>query len=316
MKGKKGLIILLVTGLLASCEKEEISRLPIVETAVTEVSIHFAKCLVTIKDEGSSTVTSKGVYFSATNQTPGPNDTKMSCSSQTVSISLEPATTYYVRAYATNSVGTSYGQTISFETEYITVKDIDGRSYRTMVIGSQTWMIDNLKVTNFNDGSSIPYQTGGSSWDNISGTTEPAFCFYSNDVKFNDPYGAIYNWHAAHNPKLCPVGWHVPTYAEWQTLINFLGGASVAGGKMKATGTTYWQTPNTGASNSSKFNALPSGGRAGTVFGDMKTHAYFWPQDDFATGANLIILRHNTALIETGVVVNKAFGAAIRCVKN
>jgi uncharacterized protein (TIGR02145 family) len=140
-----------------------------------------------------------------------------------------------------------------------TISDIEGNVYHTITIGTQEWMVENLKTTKFNDGTSIPLITDNTTWSNLS---TDGYCWYNNDAAtYKNTYGALYNWYAVNTGKLAPTGWHVPTDAEWATLINYLGGESVAGGKLKETGTTHWRSPNTGATNESGFTALPGGGR-------------------------------------------------------
>jgi len=112
-----------------------------------------------------------------------------------------------------------------------TVKDIDGNEYPTVVIGEQEWMAENLKTTRFNDGTSIPLVTDELKWNR---TFSPAYTWYNNDKdQYKDAYGALYNWYAVNTEKLCPQGWHVPTEAEWSILTDYLGGKTIAGGKMK-----------------------------------------------------------------------------------
>lgn len=142
------------------------------------------------------------------------------------------------------------------------VTDADGNVYHTVKIGTQLWTVENLKTTKFNDGSSIPLVTDGTLWMNL---TTPGYCWYDNDAATNKAtYGALYNWYAIHTGKLAPVGWHVPTTEEWATLAAYLGGDTVAGGKLKETDTAHWSSPNTGATNESGFSALPGGYRDGS----------------------------------------------------
>jgi len=157
-----------------------------------------------------------------------------------------------------------------------TVKDVDGNVYHTVKIGTQTWTVENLKTTHYNDGTSIPNVTSNMTWMHI---TTPAYCWYNNDSATNNKtYGALYNWYAVNTGKLAPAGWHVPTDAEWDTLSAYLGGVTVAGGALKDTGTTYWYTPNTGATNSSGFSALPGGFRYydGSFLGSTGYYGYWW----------------------------------------
>ncbi|MCP4414107.1 MAG: hypothetical protein GY808_16235, partial [Gammaproteobacteria bacterium] len=161
------------------------------------------------------------------------------------------------------------------------VTDIDGNIYITTKIGSQWWMAENLKVTHYNNGDLIPEVTNNSTW---AGLTNGAYCNYNNDTTHVATYGRLYNWYAVDttNRNIAPQGWHVPSESEWQTLVDYLGGGSVAGGKMKTTGTIQggdglWNSPNTDATNSSGFSALPGGYRYdyGT-FNNIGNEAGFW----------------------------------------
>lgn len=135
--------------------------------------------------------------------------------------------------------------------------DVDGNVYPTVRIGGQEWMAENLRVTHYRNGNTIPNVTDNSAWSEL---TTGAYCWYENDQSTYAKYGALYNWYAVNdNRNLCPVGWHVPSDAEWTTLTTYLGGISVAGGKMKAA--ILWDSPNAGATNSSGFSGLPGGSR-------------------------------------------------------
>lgn len=138
------------------------------------------------------------------------------------------------------------------------VKDTDGNVYKTITIGKQVWMAENLKTTKFNNGRAIPMVTENAAWEKIA---KPAYCWYNNDIVNKDVYGALYNWFTVKTGKLCPAGWHVPSDTEWTILTTYLGGEKAAGGKLKETGTTHWQSPNTGATNETGFTALPGGER-------------------------------------------------------
>jgi uncharacterized protein (TIGR02145 family) len=120
-------------------------------------------------------------------------------------------------------------------------------------------MRENLKTIKYNDGTAIPLVTDGAAWAALS---TPGYCWYNNDAAtYKANFGALYNWYTVNTGKLCPSGWHVPSDTEWTTLTTYLGGESVAGGKLKQTGTTYWLSPNTGATNESGFTALPGSNR-------------------------------------------------------
>src|SRR4030065_901517 len=156
------------------------------------------------------------------------------------------------------------------------VTDIEGDTYKTIVIGTQTWMAENLRTTKLNDGSPLPDVTDGTQWVRF---TAPAYCWYGNNEAENKKtHGALYNWYAVGSGKLAPAGWHVPTREEWTTLINYLGGEEKAGGRMKEAGLTHWNSPNAGATNASGFTALASGGRYCFCSGShgLKDKGYWW----------------------------------------
>ena len=144
------------------------------------------------------------------------------------------------------------------------IKDADGNVYTSVTIGTQVWMVENLKTTKFNDGNQITNSTDNNAWYSL---TNSLYCWYNNDIANKNPYGALYNYAAVASGKLCPTGWHVPSDTEINTLVSFLGGASVAGGKLKESGTTHWQSPNTSATNEYGFTALPVGKRETVVYG-------------------------------------------------
>ena len=143
------------------------------------------------------------------------------------------------------------------------ITDVEGNSYKTVYIGTQQWMGENLKTIKYSDGTTIPNITDNTQW---SSNTKGAWAYYNNDVANNAKYGKLYNWYAVSpttngNKNVCPIGWHVPTDAEWTVLTDYLGGVSVAGGKLKEVGTTNWNSPNTDATNTSLFSVLPGGNR-------------------------------------------------------
>ena len=145
---------------------------------------------------------------------------------------------------------------------YGSVSDQDGNTYATIQIGTQEWMAENLRTTKYANGDPIPNVTDANQWSNL---TTGAWVHYNNDSQYEIPYGKLYNWYTVADPRnVCPTGWHVPTDAEWTVLIDYLGGESVAGGKMKTTGnleaaTGLWQSPNAEATNSSGFSGAPGG---------------------------------------------------------
>jgi uncharacterized protein (TIGR02145 family) len=166
------------------------------------------------------------------------------------------------------------------------VKDVDGNWYHPVTIGTQIWMIENLKTTKYNDRTSIPNIEGNSDW---LGTTSGAYCWYNNDINYKNPYGALYNLYAVTTGKLCPTGWHVPTDLDWKILETYLGmipydvdregqrGVNNEGGRLKEAGLTHWSEYNVGATNETGFTALPGGYRwyDGT-FCCLWGYGYWW----------------------------------------
>lgn len=233
----------------------------ITTTASSSITSSTATSGGNVTSDGGAAVTARGVCWS-TSENPTTTNSKTSdgtgIGSFTSSIiGLTAVTTYYVRAYATNSVGTAYGNEVSFKT--ISISDIDGNVYNMVTIGTQIWMASNLKTTKYNDGTPIPLVTDNTAWSNLE---TPGYCWYNNDAAANkNTYGALYNWYTVNTGKLCPTGWHMPSDAEWTVLTSYLGGESVAGGKLKETGTSHWLSPNAYATNTTGFTALPGGYR-------------------------------------------------------
>ncbi len=158
---------------------------------------------------------------------------------------------------------------------YGSMTDQDGNVYKTIVIGTQEWMAENLSATHYNNGVLIPIVNNAVQWSTLS---TGAGAWHNNDsINYNCPYGKLYNWYAVNTGLLCPSSWHVPTIADWNVLINNLGGANTAGGKMKTTDMYYWASPNIGGSNLSGFSALPGGNLSylGT-FSPLGGNAVFW----------------------------------------
>jgi len=173
---------------------------------------------------------------------------------------LATSTIYYIRAYAIKHGDVTYGNQVSFTTypDDGPMSDIEGNVYQTINIGGQIWMMENLNTTTYNDGTPIPNVTDPVEWYNLS---TGAYCNFDNDESNAITYGRLYNWFAVDDAhQLAPTGWHIPTINELATLVNYLGGADVAGGKLKETGAGHWGSYNT-ASNSSGYTALPGGRR-------------------------------------------------------
>ena len=194
------------------------------------------------------------------------------------------------------------------------VRDIDQNVYETVVIGNQTWMAENLRVVRFNDSTAISFVPVLADWIILD---TPGYCTYFNQ---HTDYGVLYNFEVldtSNGKNICPLGWHLPTDSEWDTLANFLGGASVAGGKMKEAGILHWNNPNVGATNQSKFRALPGGyRRANGFFSSEGTSGLWWSStlDGVDNAFSRTISKSSEAITRSSESVLR--GQYIRCVKD
>ena len=207
-----------------------------------------------------------------------------------------------------------------------TMTDIDGNTYRTVQIGSQCWMMENLKVTHYRNGDPIPNVTDDTDWSNL---TTGGYCHYDNDANNADVYGSLYNWFAVNDSRnIAPEGWHVPTDEEWKTLEMFLGMSQAQadgegwrgtdqGGKLKEAGTMHWNAPNTGATNESGFTALPGGLRnCSGGFDSMGFHTGFWTYTETTgTAAWERYMNHDRSVIHR-TYEDKHGGFSVRCVRD
>lgn len=228
---------------------------------------------------------------------------------------LTAATTYYVRAYATNANGTGYSQDVIISTPLTgtTVTDFDGNVYNTVLIGTQTWLAQNLKTTKLNDGTPIPNVTDETAWNLLS---TPGYAWYANDNVTYADYGILYNWYTVGTGTLCPAGWHVPTDTEWSTLSSFLGGIMVAGGKLKETGTAHWTMPNTNATDEFGFTALPGGFRSYMgPFMDVTMAGNWWTSSMISVDPANVIITYGTGelMISQGM---SGMGHSVRCLQD
>ncbi|MDX9847122.1 MAG: FISUMP domain-containing protein [Tenuifilaceae bacterium] len=201
----------------------EVPTLPTLTTnSISSITVTTATCGGNITSDGGAIITARGAIWSTaqnptttSNQGITTNGTGIGTFTSKLT-NLQPGTVYYVRSYATNSVGTSYGSQVSFTTWQGSVTDIEGNVYRTTIIGNQEWMAENLRTTKYNNSSSIPNVTGNSEWQILS---TPAYCWYNNDQStYGNLYGALYNWYAVNTGNLCPSGWRIPTDYEWKNL--------------------------------------------------------------------------------------------------
>jgi uncharacterized protein (TIGR02145 family) len=340
-----------VCAFLLQCTKEQTKlnpNLAVISSAnVDSIYYNSALASASISSEGGSAVTERGFCYS-TNANPSLANSKIVNGKGLGNyISNIPGllsnTKYYVKAYATNSFGTSYGSELNF-TLYMnspgpSLTDIEGNIYKTVRIGRQTWMAENLKTTKYNDNTAIPLVTDNVAWSNL---TTSAYCWYNNDITNKTTYGALYNGYTVNTKKLCPSGWHVPTYTEYYFLGSYLIEWSPdwhtrqrkpSGGLLKEAGTTHWISPNTGATNSTGFTGLPGGIRYGKVsnllnsgsFTNLGTLGYWYA---IADAVYLEQLPNTTLLYFTlfndsaweryagAYLTIGASGATVRCIKD
>jgi uncharacterized protein (TIGR02145 family) len=273
-----------------------------------------------ITNGGGAAITARGIVWS-TNQNPNlasnlgfTNDGTGTGNFASNLAGLTANTTYYARAYATNSAGTAYGNELSFTTAssgggIVTNPGagvtFDGYTYSSIVLGNgQEWMAENLRTTVYSNGDTIGY-------------------FAVDSLNLNT-YGKSYRWFWVTDPRnVCPTGWHVPSDTEWSTFINYLdpnanGGNNnnTAGGKMKSTGTQYWQSPNTDATNESGFSGLPGGFISGVPFEDIGNYGLWWSSTEFdALNSYARRLNYDSGSV-TGGTWPSSDALSIRCLKD
>jgi uncharacterized protein (TIGR02145 family) len=182
-----------------------------------------------------------------------------------------------------------------------------------VVIGTQTWDRCNLNVTKYRNGDDIPEIQDSTAWEN---TTTGAWCHYDNNPDNEAIYGKLYNWYAVNDPRgLAPLGKHIPSETEWNILITSLGGESVAGNKMREVGTCHWESPNTGATNSSEFTAFGAGSRYNVEgnFSFIKQVGAFWSTTEISF--DISSLAYLDFSIESALIIpeNQGFGLSVRC---
>ena len=306
--------------------------LPILTTTETsEITTTTAVSGGTISSNGASVVIAKGVVWSTSSNATIVLSTKtindIGVGTYTSSITgLTANTTYYIRAYATNSFGTAYGNEFSFTTNSSTevnvpgpnVSDIDGNVYQTVTNCNQTWTKTNLNTSHYRNGDGIPQVTDPIAWAKLK---TGAWCYYNNDSANGTTYGKLYNWYAVNDSRgLVPIGYHIPTDAEWTTLTTCLGGASVAGGKMKTTtlwndGIGIYPPPYTTATNSSGFSALPGGYRnSNGGYFYIRDYGYWWSSTEVYTeyAYDRYLIFYTNEVGREGI--NKLNGWSVRCV--
>jgi uncharacterized protein (TIGR02145 family) len=238
-----------------------------------------------------------------------------------VSISFSQTLNIHTKDGEMHGYNISEIDSITFEIseEQETVTDIDGNVYKTVKIGNQIWMAENLKVTHYRNGDEMANVTDNSEWSNLAAG---AWCVYDNSAAYNDIYGLLYNWAAVDDERnIAPLGWHVSTDEDWQILIDYIGGDNVAGGILKEKGHALWWSPNTGAIDEYGFKGLPGGYRESTgVFRYIGENAFFWTSDDSSEegrpGAWYTRLDHDRSAILHTYSDGYIYGMSIRCVKD
>jgi uncharacterized protein (TIGR02145 family) len=308
---------------------------PTVDTdAASSVTATAATLNATITATGGSAVTATGFKYATNAALTSPTDAAGSGTSSPFTGSLTgltASTQYWAVGYATNAVGTSYGDTITFTTSAAAASascsvpsvTYDGYTYPTILIGSQCWLAENLRNANYNDGAAIPGNLDDATWTTTSSGAQTVYGDGSSTVYDGSSdeganlatYGRLYNWHAVNTGKLCPTGWHVPTDAEWTTLETALGGWSVAGNQLKST--SGWAVGGSGT-NTSGFTALPGGFRSGDLgfFNDQRGYGYWWsssPNGAFAWYRNLYA--GNSSVNRSSYYVTRA-GLSVRCLQD
>ena len=198
-----------------------------------------------------------------------------------------------------------------------TIQDIDGNVYSIITIGKQEWIRENLKTTRYSNGDSIGTTTPAT----LDITNEPTLKYqwaYEGNENNIPVYGRLYTWFAAIDDRnICPADWRVPTSSDWSTLIIYLVGESVAGGKLKETGITHWKSPNTGATNASGFTALPGGYRYGNgTFYDIGGTCNWWSSTDVSANNAWCYTIYNNLKNVNKHNGKKTNGLSLRCVRD
>lgn len=347
-QNKAIVFVSLLVAMMSSCEKENSKVIldPNVTTIdVSKITDTSAICGGLIVDDGGGSISAKGICWGTTtsptidvNKTTEGTDTNSFTSTIP---NLQPNTTYYFRAYASNSKGTAYGTEKSFTTATKTLSiptpvlgtaiDQESKSFKTVVIGNQTWMAENLNVIHYNDGTEIPNIKTDSVWNKL---TTGAYCNYNNDSTAISN-GNLYNWYAVNTGKICPTGWHVPDSKEWLTLVNYLikngynyNSETTENNIAKSlASTSKWDSSsiagcignNPSINNTSGFNALPSSFRnsKGSLVGNYASWwTATWFEPDNALRANLSYNKSSFYDCEVCSYEYRWDGLSVRCVKD
>ena len=339
--------VFLIALFVSSCKKEEVLT-PILTQPVYEIARTSATFKATLFSETLDSVVEDGFCWGL-NESPALNDDHNVTNHRDWNNDLIlhttyllPDTKYYVRAYAKTGNNLYYGNTVNFTTKspsvstsfnpaltYSSVQDIDGNLYKTIQIGNQEWMAENLKTKKLNNGSDITVYENGVSWSLLN--TEGVCWYENNKAIFGDMYGAYYNWYTVNTGILCPAGWHVPDEEDWKELKMALGmteeqadlafgfAGSTEGDKIKESGTFNWISESTPSTNESGFTALPGGLRSvgPADFLSEGLVANWWSSTEyFGINAWSHGVGYSDSRIYRSNMYSKSYGLNVRCVKN
>ncbi len=258
----------------------------------------------------------KSSYPKSQNESePAVADPSVSMPSDATDIEAPKQATTARKQKSSNTLASDKRQKIIQDGETGTVIDIDRNIYKTVKIGNQIWMAENLKVTHYRNGDAIPNITSCDEWKKLE---TGAYCNYDNKPANAKTFGLLYNWYAVKDRRgLAPADWHIPSDKDWQKLLDFLGGSSVAGGKLKEVGTSHWNSPNMGATDELGFHALPGGYRYGNgCYYDLCCDATFWSSSEGGSDDAWYRYLHyyDSAINRTSH--GKQGGFSVRCVRD
>jgi uncharacterized protein (TIGR02145 family) len=319
---RKLLVIIAFLGsitLMLTCQKLDLEPITKIEITYVYPGIDYFNVKFKINDLSGKKHAESGICYSI-NANPTASDTKVvfgvaEKGEFAIEIpDLNVDTKYYIRAYCNEGNTYLYSDIIEVKTALLTLTDYDNNVYNAVAIGTQIWMNENLKVTHYQNGDDIAIVSDNTAWSN---QTAGAYCWYNNEIANKDTYGALYNYFTTvDNRILCPVGWHVPSDAEWTTLTDYLGGEDIAGGKMKEIGLTHWLKPNNDATNSSGFSALPGGYRVDDgAYNSLGEEGKWWSKTESDALKSIYRYIYNTYSTLFNENFPKGNGLSIRCIQ-
>ena len=312
------LIIIFSTAIIGGCKKDEPveKKIPVI-TWETPADIFFGELLTAAQLNATSTI--PGIF----SYTP-PFGTKLNVgNNQELKVNFTPGDenkyesvekTVLINVLPDGTSNAVFNEALT----YGTVTDIEGTNYKTITIGTQTWMAENLRTTRYRNGEDIPEVTNNNTWKNL---TTHAYCNYENSTDRDQiaTFGRLYNWFAVSDSRnLAPEGWHIATDADWTLLEAYLGGSAVAGGKLKETTPLHWAAPNDINSNLSGFTALPGGRREYTdgSFINLGYDGFWWTSSAYNPDYSWYRYMHYDVADCYRANFHKQYGFSVRCVKD